>query len=357
VATSSLIFMKPQAYTEFQPLEDVLVGRGYNIEFFESLDIPFTPKTKRLMTYLLDETEEDIQNLANTLTTLGVTVRRPSFNAYKTGHGHHLAGAYLMTPRDDQIVIDNKLVMGQYHTSLGKGFATCLEDYKDHFLPDPVFKNIACASIIRLGEDIIVDSNEFASTEKHVERLKKYFEPLGYNIIFTKTHNFKFKNDLSHADSIFAILKPGLIIHAKEDSHYSENIFKGWDFIKVENEERSTQNLAFRTFRRKREKFQIECSYAFEDSVYDDNKWFDFLDTWFTSLMGYSKETYFDINCLVVDEENVIVNTYSKKFFKQLEQNKINPILVPFRHRLFWDGGTHCITLDLKRKGSREKYL
>src|SRR5210317_321732 len=100
VATPSLIFMKPQAYTEFQPLEDVLVGRGYNIEFFESLDIPFTPKTKRLMTYLLDETEEDIQNLANTLTTLGVTVRRPSFNAYKTGHGHHLAGAYLMTPRD-----------------------------------------------------------------------------------------------------------------------------------------------------------------------------------------------------------------------------------------------------------------
>jgi hypothetical protein len=85
--------------------------------------------------------------------------------------------------------------------------------------------------------------------------------------------------------------------------------------------------------------------------------WFNFLDTWFSSLMGYSKETYFDVNCLVVDEENVIVNTYNKKFFNLLEKNKINPILVPFRHRLFWDGGTHCITLDLKRKGSREKYL
>ena len=26
-----------------------------------------------------------------------------------------------MTPRDDQIVIDNKIIMGQWHTSLGKG--------------------------------------------------------------------------------------------------------------------------------------------------------------------------------------------------------------------------------------------
>jgi len=106
-----------------------------------------------------------------------------------------------------------------------------------------------------------------------------------------------------------------------------------------------------------REKYQTECAYAFEDKVYNDEVWFNFLDTWFSSLMGYSKETYFDVNCLVVDEENVIVNTYNKKFFNLLEKNKINPILVPFRHRLFWDGGTHCITLDLKRKGSREKYL
>jgi len=358
VATPSLIFMKPQAYTEFQPLEDVVVGRSYNIEFFESLDIPFTQKTKRLMTYLLDETEEDFQNLTDTLESMGVNVRRPSFEDYKQGPGYHHAGGYLMTPRDDQIVIDNKIVMGQFHSLIGKGFLSCLDDYKDSLLPDPVFSNINCASIVRLGEDIIMDSNHKKEIDlQQVKRLKQYFEPLGYNIIYTKTHDFKFKNEISHADAVFAILKPGLILHAKENSHYSENIFKGWDFIKVEMDERSTRNITFRTFRNMREKYQTECAYAFEDKVYNDEVWFNFLDTWFSSLMGYSKETYFDVNCLVVDEENVIVNTYNKKFFKLLEKNKINPILVPFRHRLFWDGGTHCITLDLKRKGSREKYL
>ena len=62
-----------------------------------------------------------------------------------------------MTPRDDQIVIDNKIIMGQYHTTLGQGFLSALSDYKKYFLPDPAFKNIICSSIVRLGEDIIVD--------------------------------------------------------------------------------------------------------------------------------------------------------------------------------------------------------
>ena len=42
-----------------------------------------------------------------------------------------------MTPRDDQIVIDNKIIMGQWHTSLGKGFAIPLSHYKNRFLTRP----------------------------------------------------------------------------------------------------------------------------------------------------------------------------------------------------------------------------
>ena len=58
--------MKPQAYTEFQPLKEVLVGRCYNIKHFESLDIPYSSTTKSLMTHLLEETEEDFQTLIDT---------------------------------------------------------------------------------------------------------------------------------------------------------------------------------------------------------------------------------------------------------------------------------------------------
>ena len=30
---------------------------------------------------------------------------------------------------------------------------------------------------------------------------------------------------------------------------------------------------------------------------------------------------------------------------------------VPFRHRWFWDGGLHCITLDLYREGTQQDYF
>ncbi len=349
--------MIPQAYTEFQPLKEVLVGRSYDTTFLDDLEVPFTPTTRRLMTYLLDETEEDYQGLIKTLKQLGVSVKRPSRSDYKKGFGHRLNGAYLMNPRDDQIVIDNKIIMGQYHTSLGQGFLSALSDYKKSFLPDPAFKNIVCSSIVRLGEDIIVDDDVYANTDYHASRLRKYFEPLGYNIIYTKTHDVKMKNKISHGDAVFAILRPGLILHAESNSEYSEKIFGNWDYIKVDKEVKLTGGVPFQKFTVEKRNFQKDCSYAFEDSKYNDDKWFNFLNTWFSSLMGYSEETYFDVNCLVVDEENVIFSSYNRDIFKKLEKKGINPIICRWRHRLFWDGGIHCITLDLKREGGREKYL
>ena len=38
--------MLPQAYTEFQPLKEVLVGRSYDAAFLDDIDVPFTPTTQ-----------------------------------------------------------------------------------------------------------------------------------------------------------------------------------------------------------------------------------------------------------------------------------------------------------------------
>ena len=46
-----------------------------------------------------------------------------------------------------------------------------------------------------------------------------------------------------------------------------------------------------------------------------------------------------------------------KKIFDYLKKHRIEPIICPMRHRYFWDGGIHCFTLDLQRKGSRENYF
>jgi len=40
-------------------------------------------------------------------------------------------------------------------------------------------------------------------------------------------------------------------------------------------------------------------------------------------------------------------NTEVKQFFAK---NKIDVIEIPFRHRYLFEGGLHCMTLDLKRR-------
>ena len=205
-------------------------------------------------------------------------------------------------------------------------------------------------------KDIIVDDDINANTDLHASRLRKHFEPLGYNIIYTKTHDVKMKNNISHGDAVFAVLRPGLILHAESSSEYSEKIFGNWDYIKVDKDIKLTSGVPFQKFKVDKRNFQKDCSYAFEDAKYNDDRWLEFLNTWFSSLMGYAEETYFDVNCLVVDENNVIFSSYNRDIFNKLEKG-INPIVCRWRHRLFWDGGIHCITLDLRREGRREKYL
>jgi hypothetical protein len=55
-------------------------------------------------------------------------------------------------------------------------------------------------------------------------------------------------------------------------------------------------------------------------------------------------------HCCVSNPNNKIVNSFFKK-------HKIEPVHVPFRHRYFWDGGLHCITLDLYREGKQQDYF
>jgi hypothetical protein len=54
---------------------------------------------------------------------------------------------------------------------------------------------------------------------------------------------------------------------------------------------------------------------------------------------------------LALDDCHVFVNNYNKDVFEFFKKHQIEPIIIPFRHRYFWDGGLHCITLELNRTG------
>ena len=55
-------------------------------------------------------------------------------------------------------------------------------------------------------------------------------------------------------------------------------------------------------------------------------------------------------HCCVSQQDNEIVNAFLKK-------HNMEPVYVPWRHRYFWDGGLHCITLDLYREGTQQDYF
>jgi hypothetical protein len=54
---------------------------------------------------------------------------------------------------------------------------------------------------------------------------------------------------------------------------------------------------------------------------------------------------------------NILSNNYNKEVFYFLKRHDMEPIITPFTHRYFWDGGLHCITLEINRSGTVKDYF
>lgn len=332
-----------KAYTEFQKLKKVMVGRALPSELVTRSIVgnKLTPTTKRLLTYLLDETEEDYQNLINICQKFGSEVVRPQY----TDKDYMLH--YLMNPRDEMIVLDRFLIL----TIGGGNFTKPLSEDVNHIKRSKSLAGLMPPSIVRLGKDIILDDqpDQHSNTKHSAEALKKWLQPIGYKVHFTQTHNFQFKGRISHSDSCFSIQKPGVILTSEDARSYTETFFKGWDAFQVTYPQDKVKNWI---------RFKDDTkAYLFEDNKYIDPAWNKLLTTWLSDWVGYAKETLFDVNVLSLDENHVIVSNYNKEVFNFFKKHKIEPIISPWRHRYFWDGGIHCITCDLEREGNCEQYL
>jgi N-dimethylarginine dimethylaminohydrolase len=85
-----------------------------------------------------------------------------------------------------------------------------------------------------------------------------------------------------------------------------------------------------------------------------DVAWLDkYLENW----RGYSQSVCFDLNVLVIDSSNIIFARHIPKLFAKLKALRIDCHVVPQRHYLFWEGGIHCSTLDIARKGHKRKII
>ena len=153
-----------------------------------------------------------------------------------------------------------------------------------------------------------------------------------------------------HVDGNFHPIKPGAILSLYDIDLYKNN-FPGWDVCYLPDQ--SWNNLE--PFLELKKQNQGKWWLAGEE---DNSIFTNFVETWLSDWVGYVEETVFDVNVLMLDEHHCCVtnikNEQVNSFFKK---HKVEPVYVPWRHRFFWDGGLHCITLDLKRKGTQKEYL
>jgi hypothetical protein len=140
-----------------------------------------------------------------------------------------------------------------------------------------------------------------------------------------------------------------LIVSLKDIPTYAET-FPDWEVVYLEHQGWAQVQDFLELKQRNKGRWWIP---GFEQ----DTEVINVVETWFDKWVGYVEETVFDINMLTIDPKNVIVFGYNEKVFRAFNAHGITPHVVPFRHRYFWDGGIHCVTLDLARSGSQQDFF
>ncbi len=343
---------KVSAYTSWQPLEEVIVGRVYTPDYFDHIK---DTKTREQLQSVLAETNEDLDNLQHTIEQYGSIVQRPELpeksiflNEQINGRGVPLPP---LTPRDWQITLGEKLlrilplkelndICREYQDQVVNAHGTRWNSiYQDH---SPL-AGASASCIVRVGTDIFMDNSEWLTADQCDWITKEILGP-EYRVHEAITEG--------HGDAVFAILKPGVILTSMHDEYidYGKD-FPNWDLYRVRD---ASIDAAMKVGDFKHENFNGAWYVQTENP---SPEFATYVDTYLSDWVGYISETVFDVNCLVLDEENVIFSAENLEVFKFCDKHKINPIVSPLRHQYFWDGGISCCTQDIRRKGGLETYL
>ena len=315
-----------KGYATYDPLKACMVGRSYDKEQFTELK---NQKVKDVLFRILDETEEDYQNLCKVLEIAGVEVVRPE----------KPVGDFTQRPanqpRDDMAVIGETLYVNNNRP-----------EYKNilDMIPNKIIveeceqqKLVSTSFIHRLGHTLHWGTNKPGWRDS--ELVKKYA---------TRWHNEGFDVDImeheGHGDCTWCVPKEGCIVTLFEIQNYEEK-FPGWDICYLEDKYWDQMS----PFRKVKQKNGGKWWVPGEE---DSDEFSAYVENYLKDWVGYVEETVFEVNMLSLNENTILVNNYNKQVFDFLEKHHIAPVICPFRHRWFWDGGVHCVTQDLYRERS-----
>jgi len=374
-------------YQHWDKLKTCMVGKSYPPEFYSWIK---DPKARTAMERIAQETEEDYQSLIKILKKFDVNIIRPEVSSnHKEYFIPNLNKFHKspMTPRDETGSFGDTFYVRKWEEYFKVFYdnvkdptwpdAKTLDDiqnlpetiknelYKNYNLQNEIDKwhlredhidlyidalkknninhkvyhgaiHTSTADVCRVGKDLY-----YPNKNNHTTNEIK--DVLGDN------YRINFYNGESHGDSCFCPVVPGLIVSLNGYLEY-EKTFPGWEVIELPNQSWDKVQPFLNLKKKNKGKWWVpgeEGNTALTECV----------EQWLGNWVGYVEETVFDVNMLVIDEKNVIVNNYNKKVFDAFEQYGITPHICNFRHRYFWDGGIHCITADLERKGVMKDYF
>ena len=315
-----------------------MLGSNFTPEFFNGLSDAVADPLKRIC----NETLEDLAIYRSVLEDFGVKVIQPELDnslrfvddvkgiTKDYGRGP-------LQPRDDQLILGNTgYTWNRDHPAI----AECLIAYapKTIIMPHIDMSNFNSATVFMVGKDVYhpgKPKQKFATTYDHIFRNHRR------NVI---------ADDLGHTDGCFHTLKPGAILSLFDIQNY-ETTFPGWDICYLPDESWAKVR-DWNQFKRK------NAGKWYLAGETDNDEFIHFVNTWLTDWVGYVEESVFDVNVVVLDEHHVCIsNPHNQLVNAFLKKHKMKPVYVPFRHRWFWDGGLHCITLDLYREGTQQDYF
>ena len=244
--------------------------------------------------------------------------------------------------------LKNLIIQGHTNTIMKAGryehddkiypFKTLEKFLKDNGTEIVYDQYINTANVTRVGKDLFFGLNNIISKlneDNFMKKWKKLFPD--YNI-----HPVSVPG---HCDGSFCPVKPGLILSLQNPENYKDT-FPGWEVVHLKGEGWSK----LKPFLDKKCKQRYWVPNA-------GDEFYDYVNEWMDDWVTYVEETVFDINMLVIDQNNVIVNGFNEKAFDAFERHDITPHIVNFRHRYFWDGGLHCITSDIDRVGVQQDFF
>ena len=320
----------------FTPLKEVWLGDTYPESFYDHLPNQVADPLCQITQWC----QEDTGKLQKFLEGRGIKVRRPQFDSIEDhlGKNDQLVKPPI-TPRDHYIVLDKTLYSLHHNEELKQDrWQHVMDEYKQlgYDVQQPKHLPINCMappSMVRIGRDIYVDPSAHQGMwgfccQAMVELARKY----RVNICDTG----------GHSDGVFTPVAPNVIASSHWKTDYSVS-FPDWEVFSCPISAGQFQ-IPLKSQTHLNKNWSIPGSH---DKNKEFSKW---ISAEASDWIGEFQETVFEVNMLVLDEKNLVAMKDHPPLSEWLGKKGITVHTFDFRPRSFFDGGWHCLTLDIHRE-------